>query len=301
MSAGLAVFQSLWAMEDLPSTANQWSLPEQIHLIAAAGFNGVAVDLGARRAPAAAELAPLIQGSDLNAAVFAFVHTIDDLRAAIAYAHQVGAGQMVVCAQIYGFDPEALAGTVARWYELCRDEQIDMQLETHRNTVTNDIRFTELILRHLDPRIELAGDLSHYVCANEMPDEPTREYEDLVTAILDRCGSLQGRIATRAQVQIPLGTPAGERWEQRFRGWWEQGFRSIRARSAPGRQIMFCTELGTRPYAITDAAGAELSDRWTEALILKSWAHEAFEASGIEPSSPPATSPITVPSPHGSH
>lgn len=301
MSAGLAAFQSLWAMEDLPSTANQWSLPEQIHLIAAAGFDGVAVDLGARRSPAAAELAPLIQGSDLNAAVFAFVRTIDDLRAAIDYAHQVGAGQMVVCAQIYGFDPEALAGTVARWYELCRDEQIDMQLETHRNTVTNDIRFTELLLRHLDPRIELAGDLSHYVCANEMPDEPTREYEDLVTAILDRCGSLQGRIATRAQVQIPLGTPAGERWEQRFRGWWEQGFRSIRARSAPGRQIMFCTELGTRPYAITDAAGAELSDRWTEALILKSWAHEAFEASAIEPSSPPATSPITVPSPHGSH
>ena len=301
MSAGLAAFQSLWAMEDLPSTANQWSLPEQIHLIAAAGFNGVAVDLGARRSPAAAELAPLIQGSDLNAAVFAFVRTIDDLRAAIDYAHQVGAGQMVVCAQIYGFDPEALAGTVARWYELCRDEQIDMQLETHRNTVTNDIRFSELLLRHLDPRIELAADLSHYVCANEMPDEPTREYEDLVTAILDRCGSLQGRIATRAQVQIPLGTPAGERWEQRFRGWWEQGFRSIRARSAPGRQIMFCTELGTRPYAITDAAGAELSDRWTEALILKSWAHEAFEASAIEPSSPSATSPITVPSPHGSH
>lgn len=301
MSTELAVFQSLWAMEDLPSTADQWSLPEQIHLIAAAGFNGVAVDLGARRAPAAAELAPLIQGSDLNAAVFAFVHTIDDLRAAIDYAHQVGAGQMVVCAQIYGFDPEALAGTVARWYELCRDEQIDMQLETHRNTVTNDIRFSELLLRHLDPRIELAADLSHYVCANEMPDEPTREYEDLVTAILDRCGSLQGRIATRAQVQIPLGTPAGERWEQRFRGWWEQGFRSIRARSSPGRQIMFCTELGTRPYAITDAAGAELSDRWTEALILKSWAHEAFAASAIEPSSPPATSPITVPSPDGSH
>ncbi len=64
---------------------------------------------------------------------------------------------------------------------------------------------------------------------------------------------------------------------------------------------MFCTELGTRPYAITDAAGAELSDRWTEALILKSWAHEAFAASAIEPSSPPATSPITVPSPDGSH
>jgi hypothetical protein len=42
---------------------------------------------------------------------------------------------------------------------------------------------------------------------------------------------------------------------------------------------MFCTELGTRPYAITDAAGAELSDRWSEALTLKRWAQEAFDAS----------------------
>jgi hypothetical protein len=291
----LAVFQSLWAMEDLPATGKPWTLPQQIQLVAAAEFTGVAVDLGARKAPAAGDLSPLATDAGLEVVVFAFVRDVDGLRVAIDYAHAVDARQMVVCAQIYGFDPGPLADTVATWYELCLREQIDMQLETHRNTVTNDIRFTELLIRHLDPRIELAGDLSHYVCANEMPDEPTAEYEQLVTSILDRCGSLQGRIATRAQIQIPLGTPAGEHWESRFRGWWEQGFRSIRARSAPGRQIMFCTELGTRPYAITDPAGAELSDRWSEALTLKRWAQEAFDASASIRPHPQSVSPQSVP------
>jgi hypothetical protein len=289
-SPTLAVFQSLWAMEDLPATANPWTLSQQINLIEAAEFAGVAVDLGARQAPAATDLAPLVVDAGLQVAVFAFVRDIEGLREAIDYAHAVDARQMVVCAQIYGFDAGPLADTVLSWYELCRREQIDMQLETHRNTVTNDIRFTGILLRHLDPDIELAGDLSHYVCANEMPDEPTAEYDELVTTILDRCGSLQGRIATRAQIQIPLGIPAGERWEARFRVWWEQGFRSMRARSEAGRQIMFCTELGTRPYAITDAAGAELSDRWSEALTLKRWAQEAFDTSASIPAAGQAVS-----------
>lgn len=281
----LTVYQSLWAMEDLPNPATPWSLPQQIELIAAE-FDGVAVDLGARRAPVATELAAAIVGAGLKVAVFAFIRDTDGLRVAIEYAHTVGARQIVVCAQIYGFDAAALADTLIQWYEVCAKADITMQVETHRNTVTNDIRFTAALLDQLDPRILLAGDLSHYVVASEIPDEPTAEYEELIAAILDRCGSLQGRIATRGQVQIPLGTPSGAPWEARFRSWWEKGFRSIRSRTAPGQDVMFCTELGTRPYAITDSRGLELSDRWLDALTLKHWAYEAFAASAFDSPTP---------------
>ncbi|MEE4024074.1 hypothetical protein V1Y59_13380 [Gordonia sp. PKS22-38] len=277
----LTVYQSLWAMEDLPSTDAPWTLAEQIARIDDAGFAGIAVDLGARQAPAADDLAPLLRGTALRRMVFAFVGDRAALSAAIDYAHRIGADRMVVCAQIYGFDPVPLAATLRDWYETCRQAGITMQVETHRNTVTNDLRFTALLIEHLDPRIELAGDLSHFVCANELPDDPTPEHEALIAAVLGRCGSLQGRIATRGQVQIPLGTPAGAVWEKRFRGWWEAGFRSIAARH-PSDDVVFCTELGTRPYAITDLAGNELSDRWTEALTLKDWAAQAFRAATSE-------------------
>ena len=53
----LEVFQSLWAMEDLPfNSPQQWSLAERVGHIAEAGFAGLAVDLGAKQKPAAAEL-----------------------------------------------------------------------------------------------------------------------------------------------------------------------------------------------------------------------------------------------------
>lgn len=44
-----------------------------------------------------------------------------------------------------------------------------------------------------------------------------------------------------------------------------------RQRSAGDATLIFLCELGPPPYAITDAQGAELSDRWREALTIKAW------------------------------
>lgn len=301
-TATLEVFQSLWAMEDLPwaptgPRPTPWTLPEQLDLLVGHGFHGVAVDLGARRVPTAAELAPLLAERGLRSAVVAFVADDPALDTALRFADTIGADRIVLCAQLYTRDLAAAAATVARWHRRCADAGVELQLETHRDTLTNDLRTTVALLAELDPAVLLAADLSHFVCANELPDGHHPAVEELITAVLNRSGSAQGRIATRCQVQIPLGFPMGGIAEPRFRAWWEQGLRAVVARVAAGTgprdgRVLFCTELGTTPYAITDAAGRELSDRWAEALVLKSWAEQAF-AAALAPTHSPEPEGIT--------
>jgi hypothetical protein len=280
VTARLAVYQSLWAMEDLPHRGEaQWTLAERVERIVTGGFDGLAVDLGARQAPAAETLALLLRGpgAALRRAVFAFVGSDEALEVALRYAEAIEAPTLVVCAQVFGLELPFLAGTVARWHTLAAKAGVALQLETHRGTMTNDLRATVGLLDNLDPAVELAIDLSHHVCGCELPDAPTPEVESLVDALLARAASLQGRVATRGQVQVPLTYPVHAGWVARFRDWWTRGFADILTRR-PGGEVMFCCELGTHPYAITGPDGHQLTDRWAEALLLADWARESFAA-----------------------
>jgi hypothetical protein len=273
----LSIYQSLWAMEDLPCNEPvQWTLPERVSRIAGAGFDGLSVDLGARQVPAAADLAALLRSTGLCSAVNAFVRDDRSMDEALRYADTIGAPLIILCAQVFSQDLGFLAATVQRWHARAAAAGVSVQLETHRGTMTNDLRTTVALLDHLDPAITLAADLSHYVCGCELPDRSTPEIEALMDAVLDRSASLQGRVASRCQVQIPLGHVEHQHWVERFRDWWTRGFASMAARG--WGDPMFCAELGTRPYAPTAPDGRELSDRWAEALVLRDWAKECFEA-----------------------
>lgn len=273
----LHLYQSMWAMEDLPWRGVPWTLAEQVAQIAGAGYAGIGVDLGARQTPSAADIAPLLAAHGLRGCVLVFASSDDDIREAISYAKAIEADWIICCARVFGFDVPGLAHLLGRWHRMCADVGIELELETHRNTVTNDLRFTCMLLEDLDESIGLAADLSHYVCAHEIPEVPEPGYESLVATVLDRSGSLQGRIATRAQIQVPLGHPMAQPWEPRFRDWWTQGFGSL-LRRHPDRPARFLTELGTTPYAITDARGVQISDRWAESMTLMRWAANAFDS-----------------------
>ena len=273
----LQLYQSMWAMEDLPWRGAPWTLAEQVTRIAEAGYVGIGVDFGARQTPSAIDIAPMMAAHGLRGCVLVFASTDDDIRGAIDYARVIKADWIICCARVFGFDAPGLAHLLGRWHRMCADVGIEMQLETHRNTVTNDLWFTCLLLEDLDESIELAADLSHYVCAHEIPEVPEPVYESLITTVLDRSGSLQGRIATRAQIQVPLGHPMAQPWEPRFRNWWSKGFASL-LRRHPDRPVRFVTELGTTPYAITDAEGLQISDRWAESKTLMRWAATALES-----------------------
>jgi hypothetical protein len=274
---GLSVFQSLWAMEGLPwrSSSRTWSLPERVERIAAAGFAGLAVDLGAREAPSTKDIVPLLRDNGLRCLVFGFVDEARPLRQALDYATKVGAELVVVCGQVFPAEVGEAAATVRGWLREAATAGLPLQVETHRYTLTNDLGFTARLLDRV-PELTLAIDLSHYVVGNELPDQPDPRVDDLIGRLLDRAGSLQGRVATRGQVQVSATFDQHKAAVDRFRAWWERGFRSWRGRAAADGDCVFCCELGTVPYAITGADGHELSDRWTEALLLKSWAEELF-------------------------
>ena len=77
-------------------------------------------------------------------------------------------------------------------------------------------------------------------------------------------------------MQIQIDFPQHQEWVGIFRSWWKQGMRSWRARNPEDATLLFLCELGPPSYAITDANGNELSDRWQEALTIKSWVEQIW-------------------------
>lgn len=274
----LAIVQSLWAMEDLPATAERpWSLREQLEQLVAAGFERVALDMGARRAPTAAALTEALDDLPLETVVFTFAGTDAEVEYALQVANDISARDMVLCARYYSQDLREAADTVSRWHERAQKSEVELQLETHRNTLTNDLRFTSALMDELDSAVTIALDLSHYIVGAELPESPTAEAEEHVQRIIARAGSVQGRIATRTQVQIPVDYPGAATWTALAERWWRDAFRSILRTAQAGGTTMFVTELGTTPYALVDMDGRELSDRWTDALHLASRARTLFD------------------------
>ena len=256
----LRVYQALWAMTGT-------SVAESFDRVAAAGFDGMAIDLGALSLEAARATVPEFRRTGLAGLVTAFPRSIKDLRPALHLAHEVGAPFTIVVGQVMPLTLPEMAATIRAWLHIAAEEHMPVQFETHRNCITNDL-FTTLLLLDAIPEMVLSADLSHYVVDREMPCPPPPALQSYVERVLDRSGSLQGRVAARGQIQVALDFPQNRKWLDLFLSWWEYGLRSFAAR-APGRDAVFLCELGPPDYAITDRDGRELSDRWAEALALR--------------------------------
>jgi hypothetical protein len=117
--------------------------------------------------------------------------------------------------------------------------------------------------------MRLVADLSHFLVGEEFAWPVSESNHELIRRILARSSSFHGRVASREQVQIPISYGYHRQWVDLFAGWWEDGFRLWRRCAGAGDELVFVTELGPPPYAITGADENELSDRWAEALQLK--------------------------------
>jgi hypothetical protein len=274
----LRVYQSLWATELRRPGIPEAPIPDRFDRVKDAGYDGLAIDLGATDMVVAQSCIGEYRRTGLKGLVIAFPASIEALRPALHLAKEIGAPFVVVIGKVMPLAVEDMIPVVRGWMQLADQEAVPIQFETHRNCITNDM-FSTLLMLDAIPEMRLCADLSHYVVDREMMLPLSAEMQDYVARLLARSDSFQGRVATRSQVQVPIGFPQHRPWLDIFLSWWKQGFAMYRAR-APAEDLVFVCELGPPNYAITDARGEELSDRWEEALTLRRLAREAWTAAG---------------------
>ncbi len=279
MTERLAVYQALWAMDRLQ--VPEASLAEKFDAVRDAGFDGMAIDLGALTMAQAEATVPHFARTELGGGLTAFPASVEALKPALELGHRIGAPFVVVIGQQMPIRLAEMIPVVEGWLRVADEAGMPIQFETHRNCITNDL-YTTVQLLDAVPQMRLAADLSHYVVDREMPCPPTPTLSTLVSQVLARSDSFQGRVAARGQIQLALDFPQNAKWVSLFKGWWREGFAAWRARNlGSGASCVFLSELGPPDYAITGRDGAELSDRWSEALTLARWAREIWHETAV--------------------
>lgn len=252
-------------------------IPERFDRVKSAGYDGMAIDLGALDLAAARGCVREYARTGLKALLTAFPTSIEALRPALHLAKDIGAPFVIVVGQVMPIAIADMVPVVREWLRVAAQEYMPIQFETHRNCITNDL-FTTLQLLDAIPEMRLSADLSHYVVDREIMQPVSATMQHYISRILARSDSYQGRIATRNQVQVPIAFPQHADWLATFLRWWAEGFTRWRGRPQDADLVFLC-ELGPPNYALTDAQGNELSDRWEEALELARLAREIWAQS----------------------
>jgi hypothetical protein len=273
--AQLLCYQSLWATELRRPGLAEAPIPERFDRVKQAGYDGLAIDLGATDLVVARGCVAEFARTALKGLVIAFPTSIEALRPALHLAKDIGSPFVVVVGKVMPLAVVDMIPVVRGWLRVAADEGVPIQFETHRNCITNDM-FSTLLLLDAIPEMRLCADLSHYVVDREMMLPLAADMQGYVSRILARSDSFQGRIATRSQIQVAIGFPQHRVWLETFLAWWREGFSRWQAR-APHLDLLFLCELGPPNYAITDANGDELSDRSEEALQLRRLARQIWD------------------------
>jgi hypothetical protein len=262
----LVVLQSLWAMERRHTDSIERSLDENVAMILDADFDGVSMSLS--NAEAARRVAALLKPQGKLIEAQCFPQTINDLIPALELCTEFGVHHLDIQADVR---PRRIADCIPLlegWRRLAEQVNFPVYFETHRDRMTTDLYFT-LDLLECFPDLKLLGDLSHFMVGREFTVPISDENCAYMHRIIDNCWAFHGRVASREQVQIEISFPHHKMWLDIFLSWWGYGFTSWRRRAKPNDSLAFVCELGPKPYAITGRDGNDTTDRWREALILK--------------------------------
>lgn len=272
----IEIFQSLWAMELRSPDLAERSHDENFRQVAEAGFDGVCIDPTVDEIDEFLPLRSLFERNNLKCMVNAFPGKQADLVPLLGLAQTLDACLVNVIGGLTPIRAADAVPIVTGWMNDAADAGLPILFETHRDSLLNDLYYT-LQLMELLPDMRLCADLSHFVLDREMRlPIPTADAEH-IECVLRRSDCFQGRVASREQIQIQLDFPQHQKWVEVFRTWWKSGIRAWRERSPDDATLQFLCELGPPPYAMTDRHQRELSDRWREALDIRSWVLDIWD------------------------
>lgn len=271
----LEVFQSLWAMERRVPGQPERPMEENFRMAAEAGYHGLCIDPAVDEIDDMQALKPLYKSYDLKCMVNAFPHTVEEMQPLLDLAVEMEAVLVNVIGQVMPLTVAEGVPVISRWMADAAWAGVPLLFETHRDCTLNDLHYTLQLMEKV-PDMRLCADLSHYVIDREMRLPLRDDDREAMQAILERSDCFQGRVSNAEQVQVPIGFPQHQAWVAQFREWWAEGMRMWRLRSDENATLVFLCELGPPPYAITDAEGKELSDRWQEALQIREWVEAAW-------------------------
>lgn len=262
----LLIFQSIWAMERRHQDGCEPSIEEKMSRIVDAGYDGISVSTADEAAfLRAVELA---HRCNLEVEALCFPSTVDELKPVLKLAAIAGIQHVNLQPNVRPRRLQDCIPLLDGWRRLAAGAQCPVYIETHRDRMTTDLYFT-LDLLECFPDLQLVADLSHYLVGREFAWPVSDEHHALIHQILDHAWAFHGRVASREQIQVEISFAHHRPWLDLFLGWWEYGFRSWRRRAPHDATLTFTCELGPQPYAISGPDGKDLSDRWTDALLLR--------------------------------
>lgn len=165
-----------------------------------------------------------------------------------------------------------------------------LHLETHRGTLTQDMRRT-LDLTTRFPDVRFTADLSHWYTGLEMTFGDFTGKLDRLTPVFGRVRSIHGRIGDSGCIQVGMSVDADREAIGHFREMWRRCCQGFLLGAEPGDVLPFAPELlphditfGGRTITINyarlvrgeDGTEREESDRWTDAEALWRIAQTAF-------------------------
>ena len=239
-----------------------------------AGFVGLALDLGASDVNEANAIRPYLEKNDLIPLIVAFPKTVSSFEDTLKMAKDFGSPFVDIIGQVTPLSVDGMIPIIRAWLEMSEKIGMPIQFETHRNCITNDL-YSTLLLLDAVPEMRLCADLSHYVVDREFWFPLSTRDLNLMSRIIERSDSFQGRVASRQQIQLQLHFPQNQKWVELFKNWWREGIQSWKRRNSEGDFLFLC-ELGPPEYAITNELGHEMSNRWEESLTIKSWIEELW-------------------------
>lgn len=275
----LEVFQSLWAMEQRIPGQPEAGPESWFEQIADAGFHGVCLDPAVHEIDDMLALQPLFERHGLKCMINAFPSTLDEMRPLLQLAGDMQAVAVNAIGSVMPLGVAEGAEVVRRWMDDAASLDVFLLFETHRDCTLNDLYYTLQLMDQV-PEMRLCADLSHYVIDREMRLPICDRDAGFIQRILGRSDCFQGRISNAEQVQVPIGFAQHQAWVEQFKNWWLDGMAAWRKRNEDDARLVFLCELGPPPYAITDARQRELSDRWQEALTIRSWVKELWAQAG---------------------